>query len=428
MPSSIPPPPLIRPAPQEREILRELARRLRAHADLPEMERRRTLWEKQNALKNRRPLVLCFPEGSWREILPESVFVCRHPILRLWEWQLRTRLWTIERLRDDSFVLPWFDVDWRMTVGNYGFDIPMTYGDDRGSYVWHAPITDLEAELPKLNFRAIRVDHAATARDLEAAHELFRGILTPRIRTSCWWTLGMTWEASKLIGLENLMFAMCEHPARVHQIMAFLRDEHLHFIAMCENEGLLTPNDAADYVGSGGLGATRELRPYGAEHDVGIRLNERWGFAESQETVGISPKMFEEFVLPYQVPLLDKFGFNSYGCCEGLEHRIDAVLKNIPRLRRISVAPSADQEVLAQKLDGKYIFSRKPYPAHVCVGFNEAAIRDDLRRTLACAKGQPTEIILKDTHTVQGEPWRLERWVEIAREEIARAETPSVHP
>jgi hypothetical protein len=27
--------------------------------------------------------------------------------------------------------------------------------------------------------------------------------------------------------------------------------------------------------------------------------------------------------------------------------------------------------------------------------------------------------VLKDTHTVQNEPWRIERWVQIAREEIA---------
>ena len=421
MPPDTEPLPPVQPTPQEREVLRELARRLRAHADDPDMERRRALWEKQNALENRQPLVLCFPEGSWREILPESSFTCRHPILRGWEWQLRTRLWTREHLRDDSFVLPWFDVSWRFKVGNYGFDIPMTHGDDRGSYVWQAPITDLEAELPKLNFREISVDREGTGRDLEAADELFRGILPVRLRSHCWWTVGMTWEASKLIGLENLMLAMCEHPKRVHQIMSFLRDEHMHFITAFESEGLLTPNDASDYVGSGGIGATGALRPHGTDRDVGVRLSERWGFAESQETVGISPKMFDEFVLPYQVPLLEKFGLNCYGCCEGLESRIDSILKSVPRLRRVSVAPSANQEVLARKLGGRHVFSRKPWPAHVCVGFNEDAIREDLRRTLSVAKGQPLEFILKDTHTVQGQPERLGRWVEIAREEIARA-------
>jgi hypothetical protein len=128
--------------------------------------------------------------------------------------------------------------------------------------------------------------------------------------------------------------------------------------------------------------------------------------------------MFDEFVMPYQVPLLEKFGLNCYGCCEGLEGRIDTVLGNVPRLRRVSVAPNADQEIMAAKLDGKYVYSRKPYPAHVCVGFNEPAIRADLRHTLDLAGDQPLEIILKDTHTVQNEPERLGKWVKMAYEEI----------
>jgi hypothetical protein len=188
----------------------------------------------------------------------------------------------------------------------------------------------------------------------------------------------------------------------VHQLMAFLRDEHRHFLEWCEHEGLLTANNGVNLVGSGGVGETNELHPV---TDVGVKLSDRWGFAESQETVGISPAMFEEFVLPYQLPLLEKFGLNCYGCCEGLENRIKPILQNVPRLRRISVAPNANQEAMAAALDGHYIFSRKPYPAHVCVGFNEKAVREDLRHTL----------------TVQNEPDRIGRWVKIAREEIAKA-------
>lgn len=92
----------------------------------------------------------------------------------------------------------------------------------------------------------------------------------------------------------------------------------------------------------------------------------------------------------------------------------------MPRLRRVSVSPPADQEALAGKLAGRYVFSRKPWPTPVSVGFNEDAIRADLRRTLRCAGDQPLEFILKDTHTVEHQPWRLTRWVQIAREEIDR--------
>jgi hypothetical protein len=402
----------------DREVLRELARRVRIIADLPEMAQRKERWRRHNALQGDRPLVLCFPEGAWRELLPDSVCQCADQQLRRWEWSLRQKIYWWEHIHDDHFLEPWFDIGWRVNVGNYGFDVPMTFGDNRGSYVWDAPIKDLEQELPKLRFRSLSVDRATTRRDLEWANEIFGDLLPVRQRAWLWWTVGMTWEAAKLVGLENLMFLMCDQPEQVHRLMTFLRDEHLHFLNWCESEGLLTPNNSYDYVGSGGVGETDELHP---PSGVGVKLRDRWGFAESQETVGISPAMFEEFVLPYQVPLLEKFGLNCYGCCEGLEARIGPILASVPRLRRVSVAPSANQEVLADQLAGRYIFSRKPYPAHVCVGFNEPAIRADLRHTLTVARGQPLELILKDTHTIQNQTDRITRWVRMAYEEIERA-------
>lgn len=213
------------------------------------------------------------------------------------------------------------------------------------------------------------------------------------------------------------MLLMYDNPAGLHRLMGFLRDEMLHFIGWFESEGLLTPNNAADYCGSGGLGFTDELQPAA----IATRLRDTWGFAESQETVGVSPQMFEEFILPYQLPLLDKFGLAYYGCCEGLEHRLDYVLEHVKNLRRVSVAPKADQETIARKLQGRYVYCRKVDPVPVCVDFNEADIRADIRRTLQFAKDQPLEFILKDTKTVQHEPARLARWVQIAREEIQRA-------
>ncbi len=52
--------------------------------------------------------------------------------------------------------------------------------------------------------------------------------------------------------------------------------------------------------------------------------------------------------------------------------------------------------------------------------FDEEAIRADLRGTLAAARGCALEIVMKDVHTLNGEPGRLGRWVRLAREEIAR--------
>lgn len=363
-------------------------------------------------------MVLCFPEGAWEEILPPESCQCVDPNLREWEMTLRRTLYAGEVLKTDQVIEPFFDIRWRVTIGDYGVYVPMTHGDNRGSYVWQPPLTDIERDLSKLHFRPLSVDRDATQRELQLAGEMFGDLLTPRIHGMHWWTLGLTWEAIKLIGLEQIMLAMYDQPEALHKLMAFLRDEHLHFIEWFEREGLLTDNTGAgDYVGSGGVAALSD----GPAKEGAVRLSDMWGFAESQETVGISPAMFEEFVLPYQKPLLEKFALNYYGCCEQLEQRFEKVERGVPRLRRVSVAPHAHQRKLAEQIAGRYVFCRKCDPVPVCVGFNEEAIRADLRHTLEAARGQTLELILKDTHTVQHEPWRLARWVEIAREEITRA-------
>jgi hypothetical protein len=73
---------------------------------------------------------------------------------------------------------------------------------------------------------------------------------------------------------------------------------------------------------------------------------------------------------------------------------------------------------MAKNLGKDYVYSRKPNPALICVSFDEDAIRKDIRNTLEAAGNCALEFIMKDTHTVQNDPSRITRWVEIALEEV----------
>jgi len=161
-------------------------------------------------------------------------------------------------------------------------------------------------------------------------------------------------NGDQTVGLENLMLLMYDQPEALHRLMAWLRDEQMNFITWCEREELLTRNDGpSDGVGSGGIGYMGGDSPNGP-----CRLSDLWGLSESQETVGVSPEMFAEFILPYQVPLMQKFKYAYYGCCEPLEQRIDHILPVMPNLRAVSVAPMADPEKMAAKLAGRYVYYR----------------------------------------------------------------------
>ena len=404
---------------KDREILRALAGRVREIAEHPEQAVHKRRLTALNSLQPERPVVLCYPEGAWDEILPRSAMECENEKLREWERGLRMKVYWWEHFRDDNAIEPFFNINWRVNQGDYGVKVPYEHGAGRGSYHWTAPFENIDEGMSQLKLPVRSVDREGTQAEVDLANSLFGDLLPVRIRGKHWWTSGLTWEAIKLIGLETLMLAPYDQPEGLHRLMAWLRDRHMDFINWLEAEGLLTHGNEDDYSGSGGSAYTRELPQPDWKPGMPVRLRDIWGFAESQETVGISPEMFAEFILPYQLPILEKFGLNAYGCCEPIHDRIDYILK-VPRLRRISVSPWTDQQIMAEKLGRNYIFSRKPNPTQICLTFNEELIREDLATTLRLAGEGPLEIIMKDTHTVQNEPWRISRWIEIAYEEVEK--------
>lgn len=404
---------------KDREILRSLAARVREISELPEMAARKQRWYDLNALKPQRPMVLCSPEGAWLELAPERICQIEDPRVRGWEHHLRQQIYHWEHIHDDMAYEAVWGVWWNLDWGNFGVTSPRRHGDGRGSYVWEAPIKDLDADFAKLRMRRQSVDRASTLEAFELARSVFDGLLEVKITGGLPWTLGLTWTAIDLIGLERLMTAMIDEPDKLHRLMAFLRDDMMQAITWAEREGLLSIHNTCGYVGSGGVAYTHELPQSDWTPGQPARLKDLWGFSESQETVGVSPAMFGEFIFPYQLPLLAKFGLNCYGCCEGVHQRW-SYLKRIPNLRRVSVSPWADQEMMAQAMGDTCIFSRKPNPAMICASFNEDHIRADIRNTLSIAGKLPLELVLKDTHTVQNQPHRITRWVRIAFEEIDR--------
>ncbi len=398
----------------DREVLRPLAERLRCLADRPEMKARTGRLTRHNKLDSDGPLVFVFPEGAWAETLPPESLLCRDPFLRSLEEQVRQRLFLAEEIQDDSVESGVLDIPKAVDSGSYGVDVEFRHGDNRGSYSWHPPFQTVSQAAESLKQRVPSHDEEETQRRLDLAYHAVGGLIPLRLACSPYWTLGMTWKVIDFVGMEALMIAMLDEPEEVHRLMSWMRDEHMSWLDQLVELKVLTSNSGNDYCGSGGYGFIDELQP---PNEGPVPLSERWGFAESQETVGISPDMFGEFVLPYQTPLLERFGLIHYGCCEPLDARWQSVQK-IPRLRRVSVSPWANEEVMAEQLGRNYVYSRKPNPAPLCVGYDEKALTQSLDETLTKAKGCIVEIVMKDTHTVQGAPGRFSKWVELARRRI----------
>lgn len=398
----------------DREVLRRLAGEVAMLSARPIEDKKRDLWRRHNALEPTRPLVFCSPERSWSELVPPSQLECGATLARRWEAYLRREIFRGVEIKDDYTIEPYFDVSHVYSPIDWGLKEKRIGGEDGGSYRWEAPIKT-EEDIEKLHIPKIEVDCEATDRVAELADEVFGDLLNVRVKTSWWWSLGMTWMLVALRGMEQMMYDLIDRPDLIHRLMAILRDGTMALLNYLEEEGLLSLNSDGTYVGSGGLGWSDELPQ--PDFDGKVRLCDMWGFAESQETIGVSPSMFAEFVFPYQLPILERFGLTCYGCCEPLDKRWH-IVKQIPHLRRVSVSPWADRTTMAELLGDCYIYSMKPNPTDLSTDtFDEDQIRATLREDLRITQDCRVEVVMKDLLTIKNDPQRVIRWVQIAREE-----------
>ena len=405
---------------RDREVLRGVAGHVAELAARPIEDDKRALWYRHNALEPTRPVIFCDPEDGWLEIIPLSSLECESGLARQWEMILRKEVFHGAEMGDDYVIEPVFNVahvypepDWGMKANRVGGD---WYG--RSAIRWEAPIVSCD-DLGRLRFPEIKVDYVATGHLVELAEDVFRDLLAVHLKTEWWWSLGpRTFTLSLLRGLEQVMYDLVDQPDMIHHVMAFLRDGTMAMLDHLEHNSLLSLNNDRTYVGSGGLGYSTELPQ--PDFIGEVRTQDMWGFGESQETVSVSPEMFNEFVFQYQLPVLERFGLNCYGCCEPLDTRWH-VIEQTPRLRRVSVSAWADWAKMADLLGDDYIFSMKPNPADLAMRtVDEERIRADLRRALQMTRDCRVEVIMKDNHTINYDPQRVTRWVQIAREEAER--------
>jgi hypothetical protein len=402
----------------DRDVLRPLAERVAAIAASPRMAEIRQLWTRHNRLEKVRPPILCDPENGWNEIITEAQMQCRGKLARRWEADLRREIFWGEEMGDDKPVEPYFDVPYSVSPDDWGITPVYHNSDASGSYVWESVIKDYDKDSKRLHSPAMEIDWETTHGCLEIARSVFGDLLTVRLKGVWWWSFGVTRQAALLRGLQEMLCDFVENPDGLKELLAIISIGHLDRLDYLETNGLLSLNNDGIYVASGGFGFSTELpRP---DFTGRVRTCDMWGFTESQETLHVSPKMYEEFVFPCEMPIMERFGLTCYGCCEPLHARWHVVQQH-PNLRRVSCSPWADVEKMAGYLGDKYILSLKPNPAALATAEpNVGAIRKGLQESLAKVRGCVVEILMKDNHTLGSRPENAITWCRIAKEEAER--------
>jgi hypothetical protein len=400
------------------EVLRGLARQYAEIAADPVQDERRRLWTRLNSLKPERPTVLASfgMHNVWcREVFADSTMQCEDPFHIQYERLLRMGLFRAD-VGDDCIFEPWMTVQ-AVTAGGwrrmYGLE-EETSGvtQEGGSWKFDPPIREW-ADVEKLDPAPHRIDEEATARLAERVEGIFADILPVNVERGPAWSgfaADISTSLAGLRGLEQVMIDMYESPDELHRLLALMRN------------AVIEAQDAAEAAGDYGLTSQgnqamtycEELEPPRANCRP-RRREQLWNFCAAQEFALISPQMHDEFLLQYQLPIIEKFGLTAYGCCEDLTRKID-MLRQVPNLRSIAVTPSADVARCAEQIGRDYVMSWRPNPTDmVCASFDEERIRRIIRSGMEASKGCTVTLHLKDVETVQGEPDRLKRWVGIVR-------------
>jgi hypothetical protein len=410
---------------KDRGILRELAYKVKDISSNNRQKEKIQLWKDHNMLKKTRPVIFCDPENGWNEIITENLMKCTSNIGRAWEMRLRKEIFWGEEMGDDRPVVDYFDVPYTTEPDNWNLAAEIHRGTNRdntfqgGSYKWDPPIKNYDRDLKNIKYINPEIDYEVTEGTDLLAEEIFGDILKVRLKGTWWWSLGITLPTVFLRGLENLLLDFCLHPSELKELLSIVSKGLMRKLDFLEKNNLLSLNNDNTYIGSGGIGHTKEL-PQKDFDSLHVKLIDMWGFAESQETVNVSPEMYEEFIFPNEKPLLDRFGLNCYGCCEPVNSRWH-VIKRHSRMRRISCSAWVDVDKMASELKENYIFSRKPNPAVLAVeNINVAAIRKDLRDFFERTKDCIVEVIMKDNHTIGNNPKNVIEWCRIAKEEAIK--------
>ena len=395
------------------QILRDLAKKYRDIADKEIQNERRDMWRRHNSLERTRPLIYMRWLAAWNEA-PESKLECEDPFYRGHENFLRQMIFQ-DTLGDDYIIEPWITQQATRVTPPWLWGVRIQHTprtQPGGSWKFNSPIKELE-DFSKLIKPHHIINEEATARNVARLQDAVGDILEVNVdRAPAYrmWHSDISTDLAQLRGLEQVMWDMVDNPEWLHKLVGFMSD------------GVLTTHNEAEASGdwhlcdhqNQAMSYSLELSDPKANGDS-VKRDQLWGYFAAQEMAQVSPEMHDEFILQYQMPMMEKFGLIAYGCCEDLTHKID-MLRKVPKLRRIAVTPVADVRKCAEQIQQDYVFSWRPNPSQmICCGFDPDLIRRIVKDAMEASKGCHVDITLKDVQTVQHHPENLAEWVKIVR-------------
>lgn len=407
----------MRMSPKDRERLRALAAQQAALAAGDKNQRLFREWEAYGASKaGTRPMIRIETDTFAQDVIP-PLMRCEGQEARAIEATLLKPYVNHVLFGDDTLIPDCYGIAVRTRFLPFGLKVQKETTDGVGHH-FVPYLRDLEEDFHLLGPSQYGVDMEATHAHHQMAEELFGDILPVRRIGNC---LGAcpTQDIVHIMSMEDMYIAMYEAPALFHQMMDRLTDDYLAFFQQMAQNGQVRSAAKMQHLNQGSYCFTDEL----PDDKPNAALKDCWLYMDSQETSGISPQMYAEFVFPYYEKLMRLFGLISYGCCEAVHPIWTDCLSRLPNLRKVSVSPWCDEADIGEKLRGTGItYLRKPPATLLGIGdaLDERAVRACFRSTALAAKGCKLEIAQRDVYQINGPAQKVKRYVALAREELEK--------
>ena len=402
----------------QKKHIRELARQIKEFSDTPENEARIKRWRNVNALRkpDRMP-VYTFPSGDgvWREIIPEESVLCDKGCYRDIEIALRMRLYKMY-VEDDEPQPPFYPVHAvydAIPANTWGVDVSVREsGKEGGSWGFNPAIRGPE-DFSKLLAPRYTYNEAKTEEKIGEINDLIGDILPAKFTNNSLLSADVGYHAALLLGFENLLVNILAEPEFLHSVMDYLTKAIISGIDGMESTGKVTPNTDGD------LTYIQYSDPIGRADDGCYSMKNCWCIASSQEFDPVSPEKWEEFSLDYQKKIFERYGLVSYGCCENLTNKADAVM-TIPNLRVFVCSPWTDLKKLIGKIGDRYVIQWRQKASDVIFCRDPEEIKKHLHEGAEILKGIPAHITLREVETLNGNPDLQKQWVVLAKEAAAK--------
>ena len=404
---------------KDKEILRELAKhKIELHNEERNQQNIKD-WLLHNTCRSERPMIHTDITGAWNEIFPKR-FKCEDPFAKDIEMRLWLSFYSYDVFGDDYPVSGYFQIEWNTRFIAFGLEPKRTYpntetGQAALGYKIDYLVEDFKRDFHKLGKSVFQLDKESTIKYAEDAADIIGDILPVKIEARSLYSVP-TRDIVHIMGMETMFMAMYDEPELFHEMMRRFADDTIEYFRFLETNDVLNTTVGAEYLGQGSWCYTDELPSSGP-----VTAKSIWGFLDSQETVGVSPKMFDEMIFPYYKRIADQYGLLSYGCCEPVHPFWESSLCKFDNLRKITISPWCDEEYMGEALRGsKIIYHRKPSSDFLGVGtvLDEDAFRKHIRKTLKAAAGCTLEITQRDIYTINNDEPKARRYVEIIKEEI----------